>query len=81
MKNVQALEHSNILLKGVTKTSKNKPKEKKGEFLIRNLVNLFFFSFFLLGNLSSGRGSVRAGSGNKQGKGIAGAGYGKEWNF
>ena len=29
MKNVQALEHSDILLKGVTKTSKNKPKEKK----------------------------------------------------
>ena len=29
MKNVQALEHSNILLKGVTKTSKNKPKDKK----------------------------------------------------
>ena len=29
MKNVQALEHSNILLKGVTKTSKNEPKEKK----------------------------------------------------
>ena len=29
MKNFQALEHSNILLTGVTKTSKNKPKEKK----------------------------------------------------
>ena len=56
-------------------------QKKKGEFLIRNLGNLVFFSFFLLGNLSSGKGIVRAGFGNKQGKGIVGAGYGKEWNF
>ena len=33
MKIVQALEDSNILLKGVTKTIKNKTKEQKGRFL------------------------------------------------
>ena len=33
MKIVQALEDSNILLQGVTKTIKNKTKEQKGGFL------------------------------------------------
>ena len=33
MKMVQALEDSNILLKGVNKTIKNKTKEQKGGFL------------------------------------------------
>ena len=33
MKIVQVLEDSNILLKGVTKTIKNKTKEQKGGFL------------------------------------------------
>ena len=33
MKIVQALEDSNILMKGVTKTIKNKTKEQKGGFL------------------------------------------------
>ena len=33
MKNAQALEDSNILLKGVTKTIKNETKEQKGGFL------------------------------------------------
>ena len=33
MKNVQTLEDSNILLKGVTKTIENKTKEQKGGFL------------------------------------------------
>ena len=32
MKIVQALEDSNILLKGVTKTIKNKTKEQKEDF-------------------------------------------------
>ena len=30
---VQPFEHSNILLKGVTKTTKNETKDQKGEFL------------------------------------------------
>ena len=35
----------------------------------------------LLGNLLSGKGIVRAGSGNKKEKEIVKAGYGKEWDF
>ena len=34
MKIVQALEHSNILLKGVTKIIKNEIKEKKEDFQV-----------------------------------------------
>ena len=34
-----------------------------------------------LGNLLAGKGIVRAGSGNKEGKGIVGASYGKKWDF
>ena len=32
MKIVQALEDSNVLLKGVTKTTKNETKDQKGGF-------------------------------------------------
>ena len=35
----------------------------------------------LLGNLLSGKAIVRAGSGNKKGKGIVRACYGKELDF
>ena len=75
MKIVQALEDSNILLKGVTKTIKNETKEQKGGFLSMLLGTL---GASLLGNLLAGKGIVRAGSGNKKGKGIAGAGTGKQ---
>ena len=78
MKIVQALEDSNILLKGVTKTIKNKTKEQKGEFFSMLLGTL---GASLLGNLLAGKGIVRAGSGNKKGKGIVRAGTGKEWDF
>ena len=78
MKIVQAFEDSNILLKGVTKTIKNETKEQKGGFLSMLLGTL---GASLLGNLLSGKGIVRAGSGNNKGKGIARAGTGKEWNF
>ena len=41
MKIVQALEDSNILLKGVTKTIKNETKEQKGGFLsMLYIINL-----------------------------------------
>ena len=75
MKIVQALEDSNTLLKGVTKTIKNKTKEQKGGFL-----TLLFGSLgaSLLGNILVGKGILRAPSGNKKGKGILRAGYGKE---
>ena len=35
----------------------------------------------LLGNSLTGKGIVRAGSGNKKEKGIVRAGTGKDWNF
>ena len=78
MKNVQALEDSNIFLKGVTKTIKNETKEQKGGFLGMLLGTL---GASLLGNLLAGKGIVRAGSGNKKGKGIVRVGTGKQWDF
>ena len=65
MKIVQALEDSNILLKGVTKTIKNETKEQKGGFLSMLLGTL---GASLLGNLLAGKGIVRAGTG-------------KQWDF
>ena len=60
MKIVQFLEDSNILLKGVTKTITNETKEQKGGFLSMLLGTL---GTSLLGNLLSGKGTVRAGEG------------------
>ena len=67
MKIIQALEDSNILLKGVTKTIKNEIKEQKGGFLSMLLGTL---GASLLGNLLTGKGTVRAGEGTIR------AGYG-----
>ena len=91
MKIIQALEDSNILLKGVAKTIKNETKEQKGRFLSM-LLGTLGASF--LGNLltgkwilrassesKKGKGILRAGSGKKKGKGILSAGSGKEWDF
>ena len=87
IKIIKALENSNILLKGVTKTIKNETKEQKGGFLSMLLGTL---GASLLGKLLTGKGILRAGSGNKKAKGVlrAGsgkrivrAGSGKEWGF
>ena len=78
MKIVQALEDSNILLKGVTNTIKNETKEQKGGLLSMLLGTL---GASLLGNLLSEKGIVRAVSGNNKGKGILRAGSGKQWDF
>ena len=97
MKNIQALENSNILLKGVNKTIKNETKEQKGGFLSMLLGTL---GASLLGNLLAGKGILRTGYGrplsstlkNNKGKGIVRAGSGhplssssknnkKEWDF
>ena len=91
IKILQALENSNILLKGVTKTIKNETKEQKGG-LLSMLISTLGAS--LLGNLLAGKGIiraglgnrkgkgiVRAGSGNKKGRGIVRAGTGKQWDF
>ena len=76
MKIVQALEDSNILSKAVTKTIENETIEQKGGFLSMLLGTL---GANLWGNLLSGKGIVRAGSGHplKKGKGIVRAGYGR----
>ena len=66
------------MLKGVTKTIKNETKKQQGGFLSMLLGTL---GASLLGNLLSRKGIVGAGSGNKKGKGIVRAGYGKKWNF
>ena len=52
MKITQALEDSNILLKGVTKAIKNETKEQKGGFLSMLLATL---GASLLGNLLAGK--------------------------
>ena len=65
IKIVQALEDSNILFKGVTKTIKNEAKEQRGGFLNMLLGTL---GASLLGNSLSGKGIIRAGSGNKKEK-------------
>ena len=74
IKIVQALKGSNILLKGVTETVKKETKAQKGRFLSM-LLGTLGASF--LGNLLTGKGIVRAGSGNNKGKGIVRAGYGR----
>ena len=84
IKIVQALEDSNNLLKGVTKTSKNETKEQKGGFL-RMLLGTLGAS--LLGNSLARKGIVWAGSArpssstsyeNEKGKGIVRAGSGNK---
>ena len=63
MKIVKALEDSNILLKGISKIIKNEAKEQKGGFLSMLLGTL---GASLLGNLLTGKGIVKDGSGNKK---------------
>ena len=78
IKTVEALKDSNISLKVVTKTIKNKTREQKGGFLSMLLGTL---GANLLGNLLAGKVIVRAESGNKKGNEIVRAGSGKQWDF
>ena len=78
MKNVQALEDSNILLKGTTKKIENETKEQKGGLLSMLLGTL---GATLLGNLLTGKEIVRAGFGSNKGKGIVRAGSEKQLDF
>ena len=57
IKIVQALQDSNVLLKGATETVKNKTEEQVGGFLSMLLGTL---GASLLGNLFTGKGFVRA---------------------
>ena len=69
MKIIEALEYSDILLKGITKTIENETKEQRGRFLSMLLGTL---AASLLGNLLTGgkgmmtadEGIVRAGEGS-----------------
>ena len=86
LKIIETLENSNILLKGVNKTIKNETREQKGGFLSMLFGTLGGIS---LGNIFTGKGILRAGSGNNKGKGILRAGSGRrlsspskrEWDF
>ena len=73
IKVIQALENSNILIKGVTKTIKNGTKEQKRGFLSMLLGTL---GASLLGNLVTGKGILRAGSGRRLSSTSK-----KEWGF
>ena len=75
---VEALEDSNILLKGVTKTIKSETKKQKGGFLSMLLGTL---GASLSENLLSGKRILRAGSRNKKGKGVVRNGYGNKIDF
>ena len=77
IKITQILESFNIFLEGVTKAVRNETKRQEGSFLETLVGSL---GSILLGSLSSGKGLVRAGFGNKIGKGIVRDSYEKR-NF
>ena len=60
MKIVKSLEEPSLLVKGVSKSIKNKAKEQKGGLLGMSLGTL---DSSLLGNLLTGKSTVRAGEG------------------
>ena len=73
VKIVKSLEHSGLLLKGVTETVQNEIKERKGGFLSMLLGTL---GASLLGNILTGKGVNKKGKGtNRTGEGIMRAGY------
>ena len=79
MKIVQALEDSNISLKGITKTIKNETKEQKGGFLGMLLGTL---GAILLENMLTGKWILRVGYRNKEEKVVLRAVYGsKDFQF
>ena len=63
MKIIKSLEESGLLIKSLSKTIKNKPKEQKGEFLSMLLGKL---GASLLGNLLLVKGAIAT----RQGRGI-----------
>ena len=60
MKIVKSLEESSLLVEGVSKSIQNKAKEQKGGLLGMSLGTL---DSSLLGNLLTGKSTVRAGEG------------------
>ena len=63
MKIVKSLEESRLLIKSVSETIKNEAKKQKGEFLGILLGTL---CASLLGNLLTGKGTIRAGEGSSR---------------
>ena len=57
MKTVKSLEESGLLIKGVSETIKNEPKEQKGGFLGMLIATL---GASLFGNLLTGEGTTEA---------------------
>ena len=60
MKIIKSLEESGLLIKGVSEAIKNEAKEQKGGFLGMLLGTL---GASLLGNLLTGKDTIRAGGG------------------
>ena len=60
IKIIKSLEESGLLIKGVSETIKNEAKEQKGGFLGMLLGTL---GASLLGNLLTGKGTIKAGEG------------------
>ena len=73
MKIVQALEDSDISSKKIAEKIENETKERKAGFLGMLLGTL---DSSLLGNMLTGKEILRAGYGNKQGKGVVRDGSG-----
>ena len=72
MKIVKSPEESGLFIKGVSETIKNDTKEQKGRFLSMLLGTL---GASLLGNLLTGKGTIRAGEGTvRAGEGTIKAG-------
>ena len=60
MKITKSLKESGLLIKGVTKTTKNEAKEQRSGFLGMLLGTI---GASLLGNILTGKGVIRAGDG------------------
>ena len=75
MKIVQALEDSSILLKEITKTIENETKEQNQN---RGFLGMLLGTLgaSLSRNMLTGKEILRAGYGNKQGKGVVRDGSG-----
>ena len=75
LKILQALEDSNVLLKGITKTTEIETREQNRGFLGKLLGTL---EASLLENMLTEKRILRAGYGNKEGKGMLRTGYGSK---
>ena len=60
METIKSLEKFGLSIKGINETIKNETKEQKGEYLRISLGTLVAS---LLGNLLTGKGTIRAGEG------------------